>query len=124
MSVDTDITTEIITLSSSDFEEKRLKFDELFLVDFYADWCAPCKAMIPHLNATLERVKDRVKIGKINTETYKEIAQIFQITSVPTLVMFYQGQQVDRHVGVMSKDRLLLWLQETADLSGLNPLFR
>lgn len=69
------------------------------IVDFWAPWCQPCKAMMPHLEKAIENANGAVTLVKINVEKYPELAEVFRVQSVPTVYAFYQGQPVDGFVG-------------------------
>ena len=77
------------------------------LVDFWAAWCMPCKMMSPVLNELAEEVGDSVAICKVNIEEYQSVAQKYAVRNIPTLLIFKNGKEVDRVVGVKSKDFLL-----------------
>jgi thioredoxin 1 len=77
------------------------------LVDFWAAWCMPCKMMVPVLNELAEEVGDNVAVCKVNIEEFQSIAQKHAVRNIPTLLIFKNGKEVDRVVGVKSKDFLL-----------------
>ncbi|MDP5017284.1 MAG: thioredoxin, partial [Dolichospermum sp.] len=81
------------------------------LVDFYADWCGPCQMMVPILEKVNLELKDRLRIVKIDTEKYKELASQYGIEALPTLVLFKQGKPVDKIEGVMQAAQLVQHLQ-------------
>lgn len=93
-------------------------FDELLsgsevpvLVDFYADWCGPCQMMSPILDQVNAQIKQRLRVVKINTEKYPQLASQHQIHALPTLVLFKQGKPVDRIEGVMPAAQLIQHLE-------------
>ena len=77
------------------------------LVDFWASWCMPCKLMVPVLNELSEEMDGRVSIAKLNVDEAKATAAKFSVRSIPTLILFKNGKEVHRFVGVKSKDYLL-----------------
>ncbi|WKB81336.1 thioredoxin [Cellulophaga lytica] len=89
------------------------KFSEIInkdipvLVDFYAEWCGPCKAMSPILKYVKESLKDQVSIIKIDVDKNQTLASKYQVKGVPTLVLFKNGKQVWRQSGVLQKNELL-----------------
>ena len=89
------------------FEEMLSGSDVPVLVDFYADWCGPCQMMVPILEQVNNQLKDRLRIVKIDTEKYANLASQYQISALPTLVLFKQGQPVDRIEGVMEAQQLV-----------------
>ncbi len=81
------------------------------LVDFYADWCGPCQMMVPILEQVNAQLRDRLRIVKIDTEAYPGLATQYQVYALPTLVLFKQGEPVDRIEGVMQAAQLIQHLQ-------------
>jgi thioredoxin 1 len=79
----------------------------LTLVDFWAEWCMPCKMMIPVLNSLAEEVKGETTIGKINIEQHQSVAAKYNVRSIPTMILFKNGKEHKRYVGVKSKDFLM-----------------
>jgi thioredoxin 1 len=77
------------------------------LVDFWAAWCGPCKMMAPVLNDLAEDVEGKVTIGKVNVEEQKMTAAKFKIRSIPTIILFNNGKEINRFTGYKSKDYLL-----------------
>ena len=94
------------------------KFNELIqstkpvLVDFYAEWCGPCKIMKPRILDVAERMGDNVKVVQIDVDKEKELATRFRISSVPTLIIFKNGKQQWRQSGIISAFALMKLLQE------------
>jgi thioredoxin 1 len=79
----------------------------LTLVDFWAEWCMPCKMMIPVLNGVAEEVTEDTTIGKINIEQYQSIAAKYNVRSIPTMILFKNGKEFKRYIGVKSKEFLV-----------------
>lgn len=79
----------------------------VILVDFWASWCAPCKMMSPVLNDVAEAITDNKSIGKLNIELYKSVPAKYNIRSIPTMILFKDGKEVSRFVGIKSKEFLL-----------------
>ncbi len=77
------------------------------LVDFWAEWCMPCRMMIPVLNEVADEVDGKVTIAKLNVDEQKRTAASFKVRSIPTMILFQNGKEVKRIVGVKSKDYLL-----------------
>jgi thioredoxin 1 len=77
------------------------------LVDFYADWCGPCRMLKPILDEIGEEYGDKVNIVKINVDEYQELATEYQVRSIPTLILFTKGEQKWKESGLKSKDELV-----------------
>jgi thioredoxin len=93
------------------FEEMLSGSDVPVLVDFYADWCGPCQMMVPILEQVNAQLQNRLRVVKIDTEKYTMLASQYQITALPTLVLFKQGQPVERSEGMMLAEQLVQHLQ-------------
>ncbi|MBD2385451.1 thioredoxin [Cylindrospermum sp. FACHB-282] len=93
------------------FEEMLSGSDVPVLVDFYADWCGPCQMMVPILEQVNTQLKDRLRIVKIDTEKYTALATQYEISALPTLVLFKHGQPVERIEGVVQAAQLVQHLQ-------------
>ncbi|MBD2136224.1 thioredoxin [Anabaena sp. FACHB-1237] len=94
------------------FEEMLSGADVPVLVDFYAEWCGPCQMMTPILEQVNLQLKDRLRIVKIDTEKYSQLASQYEITALPTLVLFKKGEPVDKIEGVMQAPQLIQHLQK------------
>ena len=96
----------VVTITKDNFEAEVLKSEKPVLVDFCAAWCGPCKMLSPIVDQVAEEVDD-VKIGKINIDEEMELASQFGVMTIPTLVLFKGGEEVNRSVGVIPKDKIL-----------------
>lgn len=96
------------------FEEKVLEADKPVLVDFYADWCGPCKMMIPVLDELSAEKAGELTIYKINVDENPDIARRYQVMSIPTMILFKDGQSVKTVMGAMTKKDL--WKQLEGEL--------
>ena len=103
---------EAVYCNAGDFENEVLKSDIPVLVDFYAEWCGPCKMLAPVIDEIAGELEGTVKVGKINIDEAQEIAAKFNIMSIPNVILFKNGQPADQIVGVMPKDQLLEKIRE------------
>jgi len=97
---------EIMKVTSANFEEEVLNSDKTVLIDFYADWCGPCKAYSPIVEAVAAENED-IKVVKIDVDNAQDIAIKYQVMSIPTTVVIKDGKEVNRAVGMMSKTDLV-----------------
>jgi len=89
-------------LSKSEFED--FVSNGFVLVDFFAEWCMPCLMMAPVIDELSEKFKGKIKFGKVSTEDNQELAQRFEIRSIPNFILFKDGKVVEQFVGAMSSD--------------------
>jgi len=92
--------------TDENFNEEVLSSDIPVLVDFYADWCGPCKMLAPVIETLAAELEGKVKIGKLNVDDAPETAQKFGIMSIPTLLYFKNGELVKKSIGVVSKSEI------------------
>ena len=97
---------EIMKVTSANFEEEVLNSDKTVLIDFYADWCGPCKAFSPVVESVANENED-IKVVKVNVDDAQDLAIKYQVMSIPTTVVIKNGQEVNRAVGMMSKSDLV-----------------
>ena len=96
-----------IKLSTENFEKEVLKTEKPVLVDFYADWCGPCNAMAPVIEELAKELGGKVKVGKINVDENPDIAVEYNVMSIPTLIVFKNGKEEKRLVGLRNKEELI-----------------
>lgn len=98
-------------VNDSDFESEVLKADGPVVVDFWAEWCGPCKALAPVLDEVADELGDKVKIVKVNIEESPEAPTKYDVRGIPTLMIFKSGDVVDTRVGGMPKAQLAEWIE-------------
>ncbi|MDQ3265262.1 MAG: thioredoxin [Myxococcota bacterium] len=97
---------DVLNVDDAQFQKEVLSAQEPVLVDFTAAWCAPCKAIAPHLEELASRYKGKVKVTKVDVDASMQTAQAFGIRSMPTLLMFKGGKVVDQIIGAVPKAKL------------------
>jgi len=95
-----------IILTDQNFEQEVLKSKQPALVDFYADWCGPCQMIAPVIEELARDMAGKAKVGKLNVDENQAIVQKYNVMSIPTLIFFKSGREVDRVMGVQSKEEL------------------
>jgi thioredoxin 1 len=101
------MTPSVTTLSDTTFDEEIGAADEPVLVDFWAEWCGPCKMVAPILDEIAEEHEGKIRIAKLNVDDNPEIARRFSVMSIPTLIVFRDGQEAARIIGAKGKGQLV-----------------
>ena len=102
----------VVHVTESNFEEEVVKSDVPVLVDFWAEWCGPCKMIAPILDEIAKEYGEKLKICKIDVDSNPEIAPKFGIRGIPTLIMFKDGNAESTKVGAVSKSQLVEFVDE------------
>src|SRR6266567_9486752 len=100
----------VVELTADNWEQEVVKSDKPVLVDFWAPWCGPCRAMAPTVDAIASEYAGKVKVGKMNTDDNPGTAMRFQIRGIPTLLLFKGGQVVEQRVGALPKPEVVKML--------------
>jgi thioredoxin 1 len=101
------MTSQFLGVATDDnFEGEVLKSDKPVLIDFWASWCGPCKAIGPVVEELAEKFKDSVKIMKLNVDENQKTAVNYGVRSIPTLILFKDGKVLDTLIGLVPKERL------------------
>jgi len=95
----------VLTLTEQNFQQKTK--GKVVLVDFWASWCAPCRMMAPVLNDVASELKGNSYVGKVDIQQYQSLANKFKVRNIPTMVLFKNGIEINRFVGIKSKEFLL-----------------
>lgn len=101
----------ILKITKENFESEVINSDKPVMVDFFATWCGPCKMLHPVVEALSEEVTD-VKIGELDIDEQAELAEKYRIMTVPSLVLFKNGEAVDKLAGVQSKGKVLEFMHK------------
>jgi thioredoxin 1 len=96
----------VMEITDDNFQSKVLQADKLVLVDFWATWCGPCKAIAPHVEAMATEMNATLMVGKVNIDDQPGVAGQFGVRSIPTLILFKNGKPIDQIVGAVPKAKL------------------
>ena len=98
---------DIRNLTDASWDADVLASPEPVLVDFWAEWCVPCKTLLPAVEAVAEQFKGRLRVGKVNAEENEQVPFRYNITTLPTLMIFKGGKVSEQRVGLISRDNLV-----------------
>ena len=104
----------IVTITDSNFDQEVLKASTPVLVDFWAEWCGPCKMIAPILEEIADETVGSLKVAKVNVDNCQQVAGRFQVRAIPTLLFFKNGEVKDQIVGMKGKSELLAKAQALA----------
>jgi thioredoxin 1 len=104
----------VLELTNDNFEAEVINSDKPVLVDFWAEWCMPCRMLAPTIDELAGQYQGKVKVGKVDTDANREISQQFGINAIPTVILFKGGEVAQKFVGVTSKQELAAKLDEVS----------
>lgn len=104
--------SQAIPVTDKNFDQEVLQSDQPVLVDYWAEWCGPCKSVGPIVDATADTYADRLKVTKLDVDANGETAQRFGIRSIPTLMLFKGGKIVASHTGAVTQGQMDSFLQD------------
>ena len=102
-----------VEFTAENFKAQVIDSDKVVLVDFWAEWCGPCKQIGPILDEISDEMKDEIIISKMNIDQNQETPAKYGVRGIPTLMIFQDGQLIDTKVGSMSKDLIKNWINST-----------
>ena len=100
----------VLEVSDTTFDGDILKSDKPVLVDFWAPWCGPCRSVAPIVDDLANQYKDKLKVAKINVDESSEVAMKYQVTSIPTFIVFKNGQVADRVLGALPRSEFVKFI--------------
>ena len=102
-------------VNDAEFEEKVLKSDKPVLVDFWAEWCAPCRMIAPALDEISQEMGDRIKVVKVNVDDNPATPAQYGVRGIPTLIIVKNGEVIAQQVGAAPKNTLVAWINSVLD---------
>ena len=103
----------VLSITDKEFEEKVLKSNKPVLLDFWAEWCGPCRMLAPILENIHTELNDQIEIAKIDIDANPDTPTKYGVRGIPTLMLFKDGQIIGTKVGVLPKQNLIDWINET-----------
>ncbi len=100
----------VLTINNENFEKEVLNSNIPVLLDFWASWCGPCKMMLPVVDEIAETMGEKVKVGKINVDECPDLAQKYNVMTIPTFVVIKNGTETGRTIGVQAKSEIVTLL--------------
>lgn len=96
----------VIEFTDGNFDQEVVQSGDAVLVDFWAPWCMPCRAIAPHVEALADEYQGKAKVGKVNVDEAPNVAMRYAVRSIPTVLVFKAGEVVAQHVGAVGRDHL------------------
>ena len=96
----------VFKITSENYKKEVLESDKKVLIDFYADWCGPCRMMSPIIEEISEELENNIKVGKVNVDENQELAMEYGVMSIPTIVIIEKGEVIKSFVGVRDKNEI------------------
>ncbi len=106
--------TSIINLNEDNFDNEVMNSEVPCVVDFWAEWCGPCKSLSPILEEIASELGEKIKVTKANLDENQDLASKFSIRSIPTMLFFKNGKLIDQKVGLLPKSDLLEWIKSNS----------
>ena len=97
----------ILKITNENYENEVLKSDKKVLIDFYADWCGPCKMMSPIIDQIAEEKGEEIKVGKVNVDENQDLAMEYDVMSIPTIMIINKGEIEKTFIGVTDKNEII-----------------
>lgn len=97
----------VLKITSENYEQEVLKSEKTVLIDFYADWCGPCRMMSPIIDQIAEDLGEQIKVGKINVDDNQDLAMEYNVMSIPTIIVIKNGEVKKTFVGVTDKNTII-----------------
>jgi thioredoxin 1 len=94
----------VLELTDNNFEQEVISSDQPVLVDFWAEWCMPCRMIAPTIEEVAKEYAGKVKVGKVDTDANRDVSMKFGISAIPTIMLFHNGEVVHKFVGLTKKE--------------------